>query len=119
VYQYGLDSACIDLDARLRLEAFNFLRHQTERYGTTEVPRSVLSQGFMFEGQRVPLLSPRGIFKPGILPELPLSITTAPPSQRKPAAYDDRAEEDSVLAYRYRGTDPMHRDNVALRLAML
>jgi putative restriction endonuclease len=53
-----------------------------------------------------------------VLPELPLSITTAPPSDRKPAAYDDKLEQNGVLAYRYRGTDPMHRDNVALRLAM-
>ena len=80
---------------------------------------TLLTQGFVFEGQRVPLLSPQGIFKPAILPDLPLSITTAPPSERKPAAYDDRLEEDGVLAYRYRGTNPMHRDNVALRLAML
>ena len=54
-----------------------------------------------------------------MLPELPPSITTATPSERKPAAYDDRLAEDGVLAYRYRGTDPMHRDNVALRLARL
>jgi putative restriction endonuclease len=111
-------AAAFDVDARVRLEAFNFLREQTERYGTTELPRELLAQGFVFEGQRVPLLSPQGIFKPAILPALPLSITTAPPSERKPAAYDDRLDEDGVLTYRYRGTDPMHRDNVALRLAM-
>jgi putative restriction endonuclease len=67
----------------------------------------------------VPLLSPQGIFKPAVLPELPLSITTAPPSERKPPAYDDELSDEGVLMYRYRGSDPMHRDNVALRLAML
>jgi putative restriction endonuclease len=108
----------VDLDARVRLEAFNFVRQLTEQFGTTELPRDVLARGFIFEGQRVPLLSPQGIFKPAILPELPLSITTAPPSDRKPAAYDDRLEQDGMLSYRYRGSDPMHRDNVALRLAM-
>ena len=39
-----------------------------------------------------------------MLPDLPPSITTAPPSDRKPAAYDDQLHEDGVLAYRYRGT---------------
>lgn len=40
-------------------------------------------------------------------------------SERKPAAYEDRLGDDGVLAYRYRGTDLLHRDNVGLRLAML
>jgi len=43
---------------------------------------------------------------------------TEPPSERKPAAYDDQLDDDGVLAYRYRGTNPDHRDNVALRQAM-
>jgi putative restriction endonuclease len=106
-----------DLDTRVRLEAFAFLEQQTELHGT-ELPRELLVRGFRFEGQRVPLMAPQGIFKPAVLPDLPLSITTAPPSDRKPAAYDDQLHEDGVLAYRYRGTDPNHRDNVALRLAM-
>ena len=97
-----------DLDTRVRLEAFAFLEQQTELHGT-ELPRELLVQGFRFEGQRVPLMAPQGIFKPAILPELPLSITTAPPSGRKPAAYDDQLHEDGVLAYRDRGTDPNHR----------
>lgn len=101
------------------MEAFSFLRQQVELHGTTELPRELLARGFVFEGQRVPLLSPQGIFKPALLRDVPLSITTAPPSDRKPAAYDDRLEENGMLAYRYRGTDPMHRDNVALRLAMM
>ena len=113
-----MPSAGSDLDTRVRLAAFNFLREQAERHGSTELPRDVLARGFDFEGQRVPLLSPQGIFKPAILPEVPLSITTAPPSERKQPAYDDRLEQDGLLAYRYRGTDLMHRDNVGLRLAM-
>jgi putative restriction endonuclease len=110
--------AAIDLDTRVRLAAFEFLRRQTELHGT-QLPRELLARGFLFDGQRVPLLSPQGIFRPAILPEVPLSITTAPPSDRKPAVYDDRLEEGGVLAYRYRGTDRLHRDNVGLRLAML
>jgi putative restriction endonuclease len=109
----------LDLDARLRLEAFAFLSQQTERHGTTEFPRELLQRGFVFDGQRVPLLSPQGIFKPALSADVPLSITTAPPSTRKPSSYDDQLAQSGVLAYRYRGTDPMHRDNVGLRLAMM
>ena len=106
-----------NLDTRVRLEAFAFLEQQTELYGT-ELPRELLVRDFRFESERVPLLGPQGIFKPAVLPELPLSITTTPPSDREPAAYDDQLNEDGVLAYRYRGTDPNHRHNVALGLAM-
>ncbi len=41
-------------------------------------PRNLLAEGFRFEGVRVPLIAPQGIFKPAILPEMPLSITTVP-----------------------------------------
>ncbi len=105
-----------DVDARVRSAAFAFLAEQIRLRGSA-LPRDLLVRGFDFEGQRVPLLAPQGIFKPALLPEVPLSITTAPRSDRKPAAYDDRLEEDGVLHYRYRGTDPNHRDNVGLRLA--
>ena len=76
--------------------------------------KAVLDQGFDFKGTRVPLMGPQGIFKPRIM-ELPLSITTAPPSPRKPRPYDDEMGEDSLIRYRYRGTDPDHPDNVGLR----
>ncbi|MFQ5740397.1 MAG: hypothetical protein ACE5JX_15420 [Acidobacteriota bacterium] len=58
-------------------------------------------------------MSPQGIFKPKILPELPLTITTV---FRGP--YNDSFTQDGLLAYRYRGTDRNHRDNVELRRAM-
>jgi putative restriction endonuclease len=67
---------------------------------------------------RVPLISPQGIFKPAILPEMPLSINTSPPVERRDRPYDDGFEEGGFLRYRYRGADPAHRDNVGLRLAM-
>jgi putative restriction endonuclease len=116
---YGKTAAVgIDIDTRLRLAAFDFLRQQTELHGT-QLRREVLARGVVFDGRRVPLLSPQGIFKPALLPAVPLSITTAPPSLRKPADYDDQLDGDGVLAYRYRGNDRLHRDNVGLRLAML
>ena len=39
---------------------------------------SKATEGFTFEDQRVPLIAPQGIFKPRLLPEIPLSITTVP-----------------------------------------
>jgi putative restriction endonuclease len=66
----------------------------------------------------VPLIAPQGIFKPAVLPEMPLSITTVPVVEGEDRPYDDGVGPDGFLRYRYRGTDPMHRDNQALRLAM-
>ena len=68
-----------------------------------------LEQGFEFQGQRIPLVAPNGIFKPQIL-DLPISITTAPKGP-----YNDYFGKDNFLIYRYRGTDPNHRDNGGLR----
>jgi putative restriction endonuclease len=81
------------------------------------LPYQQLVAGFDFEGRRVPLIAPQGIFKPAIL-DLPLSITTTPPSDRKPRPYDDEFEPSGLLRYRYRGIDPAHPDNVGLREVM-
>lgn len=100
-----------ELDLRVRLAAFAWLRAQIELIGEV-LPRTLLAQGFEFESVRVPLLGPQGIFKPRILREAPLSITTAP---RGPYA-DSFA--GGLLSYAYRGADPNHPDNRGLRLAM-
>ena len=42
------------------------------------LPRSILAEGFALDGVRVPLIGPQGIFKPGIMRDAPLSITTIP-----------------------------------------
>lgn len=105
------------LDAAIRLQAFQFLTDQRQRYGDSPLPRAVLQRGFDFEDRRVPLVGPEGIFKPAVLREIPLSITTAPVVAGHNRPYDD-GFVDGLLHYRYRGTDPLHRDNVGLRLAM-
>jgi putative restriction endonuclease len=92
--------------------AFEWLAQQTKIHGDV-LPRILLEKGFEFEGQRVPLIAPQGIFKPKVMRELPLTITTSPDSP-----YDDSFGADNLLLYRYRGTDPGHRDNVGLRIAM-
>jgi putative restriction endonuclease len=108
-----------DIDARVRLAAFAFLEETRRRLGSDGAfPRSLLAEGFTFEGQRVPLIAPQGIFKPRLLPEMPLSITTVPVVEGQDRPYEDVLGADGLLQYRYRGTDPSHRDNVGLRLAM-
>jgi putative restriction endonuclease len=63
-------------------------------------------------------MGPQGIFKPAILPYIPLSVTTAPVVAGKARPYDDHIGADGLIRYRYRGIDASHRDNTGLRLAM-
>ena len=103
----------LDRDNIVRTAAFAWLEQQTALFGEV-LPRKVLEQGFDFQGARVPLLGPQGIFKPQVLTRIPLSITTSPESP-----YKDSLRPDGLLQYSYRGSDPGHRDNVGLREAML
>jgi putative restriction endonuclease len=100
------------LDHRVRLEAFDWLRHQVNLHGDV-LPWSTLARGFDFDGERVPLVSQQGIFKPRILPEVPLSIRTS-----AGGPYSDAFGPDGLLRYAYRGTDPEHQENRGLRAAM-
>lgn len=106
------------VDAAIRLRAFECLAELRRRYVDRPLPRAVLEAGFDFEGVRVPLLGPQGIFKPSVLPDVPLSITTVPVIEGKTRPYEDAFAEGGLLKYRYRGTNADHRDNVGLRLAM-
>jgi putative restriction endonuclease len=101
----------LDFDASVRSQAFRYLVELSDLYGDV-LPFRPLSDGITIDDVRVPLLGPQGIFKPKLL-ELPLSITTAPNGP-----YDDSFTESGLLCYRYRGTDPEHRDNVGLRATM-
>ena len=65
-----------DLDGRVRVRAFEFLKEQTEVHGGDVLPWKTLVEGFQFEGRREPLVGQQGIFKPAILREMPLSIRT-------------------------------------------
>jgi putative restriction endonuclease len=105
-----------EVDLAIRSAAFAFLERETARRGDV-LPYSVLLQGFTFEGHRVPLLGPVGIFKPKVL-RLPISITTKPVRPGQEAPYDDALGNDGLLVYRYRGRDPAHPNNVGLRTAM-
>ena len=99
-------------DARVRAAAFGWLSDQVAIHSDV-LPRTLLAQGFIFDGTRIPLIGPQGIFKPRVLNDVPLSITTAPEGP-----YDDAFGADGLLRYRYRGIDRNHPDNRGLRLAM-
>ena len=105
-----------DRDRLVRLAAFTFLRDLVNRHGEV-LPAGPLRSGFVFQDRRVPLQGPQGIFKPAVM-SVPLSITTAPLVVGRERPYDDELG-DGFLQYRYRGTDPQHRDNVGLRTAMV
>lgn len=98
-------------DHRIRMATFQWLESQLLSHGDV-FPRAVLGKGFLFEGQQIRLVGPQGIFKPQGM-RLPLSITTT-----LGGPYDDSFGDEGLLRYRYRGTDPTHRDNVGLREAM-
>jgi putative restriction endonuclease len=99
----------MDIDLQVRIAAFNWLSEQVNLHGDV-LTRDVLLRGFQFQGQRVPLVAPNGIFKPKLL-TLPLSITTT-----VKGPYDDNyLEKDGFLHYRYRGDNPNHGDNLGLR----
>jgi hypothetical protein len=86
-------------DQFVRLAAFRFLEEQTQLAAEDgALRRTLLERGFTYEGQRVPLLGPQGIFKPRILPA-GLCL--------KPAAFDLPAplqEASALMLYAGRKT---------------
>jgi len=98
-------------DAGVRAAGFEWLGEQVIRYGDV-LPRKILENGYVYNGERVPFIGPQGIFKPRFL-QVPISITTVPKGP-----YNDFYGGDGFIRYRYRGTDQGHRDNRGLRLAM-
>jgi putative restriction endonuclease len=106
----------LDLDLELRQAVFNHVQRLSEVAGGA-IPAHALNEGLIFHGERVPIWSQqKGIFRPKVLrhPGAALTIQTSFESP-----YDDRlVQGDDQFVYRYRGTDPAHPDNVALRRAM-
>ncbi|MCK4812406.1 MAG: HNH endonuclease [Candidatus Marinimicrobia bacterium] len=100
----------IDNEIQIRLTAIKWLEEQKAIFGKT-LPRKLLENGFIFNGERITLIGARGIWKPKQM-VLPISITTSPNSP-----YNDDLEGPCVL-YKYRGTDPNHSDNKGLREIM-
>jgi putative restriction endonuclease len=104
------------LDDEVRAAAIAQVRHLREVYAG-RIPRSALMEGIVIRGQRVPIWNyQKGIFKPAILGRggAALSVQTSAESP-----YGDVHDvESGRIGYKYRGTDPNHPDNVALRAAL-
>ncbi len=107
-----MSSSDRDLDRAVRVAAFDYLAGLMRRYGEiAPLPWKELTS-FSYEGKRVPLLGAAGIWKPAILPEAALSLTTAPERRGRERPYEDDLGGDGLLRYRYQGTDPRRdRDN--------
>ncbi|MEO6228259.1 MAG: HNH endonuclease [Thermomonas sp.] len=102
-----------ELDRAVRLAAFKWLDMRKAILGNV-LPRSILETGFQFNGIQVPIVGPQGIFKPKLLPKIPLSITTIPGGPYD----DDLRDGSSVIHYRYRGNNVQHHENVGVRYAL-
>lgn len=105
-----------DLERELRRAAMHFLRRVQGRTGG--VVRFDDVAGFEFGGSRVPLLDrQRGIRKPKLL-SAALSFRTVFSARRDQRPYEDDPGPDGFVRYKWRGDDPGHAENVALRNAM-
>jgi len=110
----GIVSQVTD-DSAIRRAAFEYVNVVT---GGGERPITWRElQRFEFRGRQIHLVSQQGIFKPAVL-ELPISIRTTAPAPDGSRPYEDEVSDDGMLLYKYRGTDPTHRENVLLRRAM-
>ena len=111
-----------DRDTLMRMAAFEHVRRLSEMYD--HLTANELSPGFVFEGERVPLVNPqRGIFKPQQMRFL-LSIKTVFPRPGARVWYDDQREvhrqifeSDEAVDYAFMGQNPEAADNQWLREA--
>ena len=106
----------------MRLAAFERVRLLSKMHD--HLTQKELRSGFIFDGQRVPLVNPqRGIFKPRSMRYL-LSIRTVFPRPGGRVWYDDQREVhrqifegDDAIDYAFMGNDPNAADNQWLRAA--
>lgn len=107
-------------DTRMRMAAFDHVRRLSEAHG--HLTRNELAPGFMFDGERIPLVNPqRGIFKPSRMRYL-LSIRTVFPKPGARVWYDDQRqvhrqifEGEESVDYAFMGQNPEAPDNQWLK----
>jgi putative restriction endonuclease len=109
-------------DTVMRTAAFDHVRRLCEVHD--HLTATELKPGFVFQGERIPLINPqRGIFKPQQMSFL-LSIKTVFPKPGGKVWYDDQREVhrqifegDETIDYAFMGQDPNAADNRWLREA--
>ncbi len=112
----------VETDALIRMAAFEHVRKLGEFHD--HLTANELRPGFLFQGQRIPLINPqRGIFKPQQMRFL-LSIKTVFPKPGTKVWYDDQREVhrqifkgDEAVDYAFMGQNPDAADNRWLREA--
>ena len=104
-----------DLDTRLRAAMFEHLSRISSTH-PAGIPSDVINS-FVFDGNQFRLVVQPGIRKPALL-EAALTIRTTWTPRGAQAPYADEVGADGTLRYKWRGTDPSHPDNRALRAAM-
>ena len=105
-----------DVDARLRREAQAWLTVRTHD-GQVPISRDEL-EDFTFDGRPFKLMDrQRGIRKPRELVAA-LSMRTVYTVEGGVRPYEDAVGADGLLRYKWRGDDPNHAENRALREAM-
>jgi putative restriction endonuclease len=104
-----------EFDRRLRAAAMEWLDRKTS-HGASSVTRAELSD-FRLDGERIALVDPQqGIRKPrGLSAALTILTTYTRPGRQAP--YNDVPGDDGMMRYKWRGVDPNHSDNRALREA--
>lgn len=105
-----------DLDTRLRAAMFAHLDRLKVAH-PDGLPSNVINS-LTFDGTPIRLTVQPGIWKPAQL-SAALTIRTTFTTPGTAAPYDDEVAPDGTLRYKWRGTDPGHSDNRALREAML
>jgi putative restriction endonuclease len=106
-----------DDDARLRVAAFAHLDRLRQLHPDGAL-RSADINHFTFEGKPQRLIVQTGIWKPAELTAaLSIRTTFTPPDE--PPPYEDDLGLDGLVRYKYRGSDPNHSDNRALREALV
>lgn len=104
-----------DSETQMRMKAFEHVRKLSDLHG--HLTETELKPGFIFEGERIPLVNlRRGIFKPKKMRYL-LSIKTVFPSPNKRIWYDDQREahrqiyqSEGAVEYSFMGRDPEAAD---------
>ena len=104
-------------DAQLRAAMFGHLDRLQASSPDGSLPSSLINT-FFFESRPLRLIVQTGIWKPAFLTAaLTIRTTFTPPDQLPP--YADTERSDGLVGYKYRGIDPNHADNRALREAMV
>lgn len=106
----------LDFEREFRAAAMGWLDGATS--AERDWLRSEALKRFEFQGVRVPLVdAQRGIRKPANA-QAALSIRTVYRPEGAERPYDDAVGSDGRLRYKWRGTDALHPENLALRAAM-